>query len=83
MGNSTDQSSSKQIARRRFIRNAAHLGWSVPVIMTLGAESVGAQTPTCIRPNRPCTPGGIPCCKRNHRCREVGNNRFKCVGPPP
>ena len=80
MGNTTEPSHGQQIARRQFIRNAAHLSWSVPLIMTLGAESVGAQTPTCIKQNRPCTPGGIPCCKSNHQCRRVGNG-YKCVGP--
>ena len=81
MGKTTDSGHTQSIERRRFIRNAATLSWSVPVIMTLGAESAGAQTPTCIRPNRPCTPGGIPCCKPQHTCRRVGGGRFKCVGP--
>lgn len=71
-----------QLERRLFLKRAAVAAWATPVIVTMAASPAGAQTASCIPPGRPCTPDGLPCCHRSHRCRLTGSG-YRCVGPPP
>ncbi len=52
------------IERRRFLKQAAAVAWSVPLILTLEADRSAAQS--CIPANTPCDAcAGVNCCIRS------------------
>ncbi len=70
-------SSEAQINRRRFLRDAAVVAWSTPVIFTLISEHALAQATSCgTRPNT----GGVPTgpCPNNPACPPSKPN---CTAP--
>lgn len=73
---------SDDLGRRAFLKKAAIVAWSTPLIVSMSARPAMAQTASCVPPGRPCSPEGLPCCHKSHRCRLTGSG-YRCVGPPP
>jgi hypothetical protein len=73
------------VQRREFIKKAAMVGWTVPVILTLGADRAGAihrlghGRASCIKSGRECLPNGVPCCS-GYPCQQTGrSSRYRCT----
>lgn len=80
------------IERREFLKQAAVVTWTVPLVLTLFVDDANAQPGgSCIQAGGMCTATGLPCCDtaQNHcccilsgqsvaTCNRVGNGQGQC-----